>query len=153
MHKEARDRKEEILSAVVEFMRYRFVDHTADIAFEVYGKDIAELLENASYAFYEAFIYTENLKGTKQKIVEVEAEDEDLLLYRWLNELLFLFETEFFAGKNVEVEVSNSRAKGIILGDRFTRSDVKVEPKAITMHRFGIRREGGRLVAFIVVDI
>ncbi|MEM3796390.1 MAG: archease [Archaeoglobaceae archaeon] len=134
-------------------MKYRFIDHTADIAFEVYGKDLAELLENSAYAFYDAFIYTEKLKGSKQKVVEVEAEDEDLLLYRWLNELLFLFETEFFAGKDVKVEVSDSVAKGIIVGGRFTRSDVKVEPKAITMHKFGIRKEKDHLVAFVVVDI
>lgn len=134
-------------------MRYRFIDHTADIAFEVYGKDIAELLENSAYAFYEAFVYTERLEKSKQKLVEVEAEEEDLLLYRWLNELLFIFETEFFAGKEVKVEVKNSKAKGVIYGSRFTRSEVKVEPKAITMHKFGIKREKDGLIAFVVVDI
>lgn len=134
-------------------MKYRFIDHTADVAFEVYGKDLVELLENAAYAFYDAFVYTESLEKSEQRIVEVEAEDEDLLLYRWLNELLFLFETEFFAGKEVKVEVENSKAIGTIVGGRFSREDVKVEPKAITMHKFGIRREKNGLVAFIVVDI
>lgn len=134
-------------------MKYRFIDHTADIAFEVYGKDIAELLENAAYAFYDAFVYTERLGRSKQKIVEVDADDEDLLLYRWLNELLFLFETEFFAGKEVKVEVRNSKARGIIVGSKFTRNEVKVEPKAITMHKFGIRQEKEKLVAYVVVDI
>lgn len=134
-------------------MKYRFVDHTADVAFEVYGRDLAELLENAAYAFYDAFVYTERIEKSKRRVVEVEAEDDDLLLYRWLNELLFLFETDFFAGKEVKVEIENSKAKGIVLGGKFTREDVKVEPKAITMHKFGIRKEGDRLVAFIVVDI
>ncbi|MFN3384420.1 MAG: archease [Archaeoglobaceae archaeon] len=134
-------------------MKYRFIDHTADIAFEVYGKNIAELLENSAYAFYEAFVYTERLERSKQKIVEVEAEDEDLLLYRWLNELLFLFETEFFAGKEVRVEVENLKVRGTIIGGKFSRGEVKVEPKAITMHKFGIRREGDKLIAFVVVDI
>lgn len=134
-------------------MRYRFIDHTADIAFEVYGKNISELLENSAYAFYEAFVYTERLEKSKQRIVEVEAEDEDLLLYRWLNELLFLFETEFFAGKEIRVEVENLKARGTIIGGKFSRGEVKVEPKAITMHKFGIRRERDGLVAFVVVDI
>ncbi len=134
-------------------MRYRFIDHTADIAFEVYGKNISELLENSAYAFYEAFVYTERLERSKQRIVEVEAEDEDLLLYRWLNELLFLFETEFFAGKEIRVEVENLKARGTIIGGKFSRGEVKVEPKAITMHKFGIKRERDGLVAFVVVDI
>ncbi|MEM2726859.1 MAG: archease [Archaeoglobaceae archaeon] len=134
-------------------MRYRFIDHTADIAFEVYGRDLRELLENAGYAFYEAFVDTKKLKNSEKRLVEVEAEDEDMLLYHWLNELLFLFETQFFAGKTIKVRLENRKAIGEIEGGNFDRSAVKVEPKAITMHRFGIRKERDKLVAFVVVDI
>ncbi|MEM0350658.1 MAG: archease, partial [Archaeoglobaceae archaeon] len=130
-------------------MKYRFIDHTADIAFEVYGKDLKELLVNAALAFYEAFVKVEKIKGEDKKFVEVEAEDEDLLLYKWLNELLFLFETQFFAGKEVRVELDGLKAKGEIIGGKFSRDAVKVEPKAITMHKFGIRKEKDGLAAFI----
>lgn len=134
-------------------MRYRFIDHTADIAFEVYGRRLEELLENSAYAFYDAFVDIKKLKGSEKRLVEVEAEEEDLLLYRWLNELLFLFETQFFAGKRIKVRLENNKAIGEIDGGKFGREAVKVEPKAITMHRFGIRREDDKLVAFVVVDI
>uniref|UniRef100_A0A7J2TL82 Protein archease n=1 Tax=Archaeoglobus fulgidus TaxID=2234 RepID=A0A7J2TL82_ARCFL len=134
-------------------MKYRFIDHTADIAFEVYGNSLEELFENSAYAFYEAFVKSEAIREEEKKLVKVEAEDEDLLLYRWLNELLFLFETQFFAGKKVKVKIGNKELEGEIIGGKFGREAVKVEPKAITMHKFGIRRENGRFVAFIVVDI
>ncbi|MCS7118877.1 MAG: archease [Archaeoglobaceae archaeon] len=134
-------------------MKYRFVDHTADIAFEVYGKNLEELLANSAHAFYEAFVRLEEIKDVEMKVVEVEAEDEDLLLYRWLNELLFLFETQFFAGKEVKVKVTNMKAVGKIFGGRFGRKAVKIEPKAITMHKFGIKKENDKLVAFVIVDI
>lgn len=134
-------------------MRYRFIDHTADIAFEAYGKNLEELFESCAYAFYEAFVDTSKLKGSERRILEIEAEDEDLMLYRFLNELLFLFETQFFAGKEIKVRIDGKKAISEIEGGRFGRDAVKVEPKAITMHRFGIRREGDTLVAFVVVDI
>ncbi len=134
-------------------MKYRFIDHTADIAFEVYGNSLEELLENSAYAFYEAFVKVDAIKEAETRTVEVEADEEDLLLYRWLNELLFLFETQFFAGKKVKVSIKNMKAEGTIIGGKFGREAVKVEPKAITMHKFGIRRENGKLAAFIVVDI
>ncbi|MCC6027013.1 MAG: archease [Archaeoglobales archaeon] len=134
-------------------MKYRFIDHTADIAFEVYGNSLEELLENSAYAFYEAFVKVDAIKEAETRTVEVEADEEDLLLYRWLNELLFLFETQFFAGKKVKVRIKNMKAEGTIVGSKFGREAVKVEPKAITMHKFGIRRENGKLAAFIVVDI
>ncbi|MEM2425690.1 MAG: archease [Archaeoglobaceae archaeon] len=134
-------------------MRYRFIDHTADIAFEVYGRTLEELLENSAYAFYEAFVDLKKIKGQEKRFIEVEAEDEDLLLYRWLNEILFLFETQFFAGKRVKVSIDNKKAIGEIEGGKFGREAVKVEPKAITMHKFGIRKGVDKLVAFVVVDI
>ncbi|MDI9610995.1 MAG: archease [Archaeoglobaceae archaeon] len=134
-------------------MRYRFIDHTADIAFEAYGKNLEELFENSAYAFYDAFIDKKKLKGSEKRIIEVEADEEDLMLYRFLNELLFLFETQFFAGKAIKVKITDKKVFAEIQGCKFDRSAVKVEPKAITMHKFGIRREGGKLTAFVVVDI
>lgn len=134
-------------------MRYRFIDHTADVAFEVYGKNMEELLENSAYAFYEAFVDTSRLKGSEKKVFDVEAEEEDLLLYRFLNELLFLLETHFFAGRKVKVRIDGNKATAEIEGGRVVREAIKVEPKAITMHKFGIRKDGDRLVTFIVVDI
>lgn len=134
-------------------MRYRFIDHTADIAFEVFGKNLEELFENSAYAFYEAFVDTSKLKGSEKRFVEIEAEEEDLLLYRFLNELLFLFETQFFAGRRVKVRIEGGKAVAEIEGGKFGREAVKVEPKAITMHKFGIRKEGEGFVAFVVVDI
>ncbi len=133
-------------------MGYRFVEHTADIAFEVWGDSVSELLESASKAFYDAFIDTERLGDEDEKVVAVEAEDVDYLLYRWLNELLFLFETEFFAAKNVSVDANENSALGKLRGSRFTPDMVKVEPKAITMHKFKVEKTNG-FRAFVVVDI
>ncbi len=86
-------------------MKYKFIDHTADIAFEVYGSDLKELFENAALAFYDAFVDTSRIALERDVEVECEGEDVEITLYRWLNELLYLFDTEFFAAKNVEVEV------------------------------------------------
>ncbi len=137
-------------------MRYRFIDHTADIAFEVYGYSMAELLENSALAFYEAFVQTDKIDGNVERKVEVEGEDVELLLYHWLNELLYLFDTEFFAARDVKVEVEEDgkfKATGVLKGGRFTPEMVKVEPKAITMHRFKVERGEKGYKAFVVVDI
>jgi len=134
-------------------MKYRFIDHTADVAFEVYGKNLDELFENATMAFYDAFVYVEKLG--EDKIVEVEVEDEDVdyLLFKWLNELLYLFDTEFFGGKKVEVKVENNKAKGKLVGGRLTPEIIKVEPKAITLHKFKVEKRGDTWYAYVVVDI
>ena len=131
---------------------YKFIDHTADVAFEAYGKDLAELLVNASYAFYEAFVDTDKLKVTEERVIEIEAEDVEMLLYKWLNELLYLLDTEFFAAKEVSAEVNENSARGTLKGGKITSIMVKVEPKAITLHKFKVERNDG-WKAFVVIDI
>ncbi len=137
-------------------MKYRFVDHTADIAFEVYGSSLEELLENATLAFYDSFVDLNRIDTSKDVKIEVEGEDEEILLYRWLNELLYLFDTQFFAAKDVKVKVEENNVKkatGKLKGGKFTPENVKVEPKAITMHKFRVEKTPEGLKAFVVVDI
>jgi len=136
-------------------MKYRFVNHTADIAFEVYGNEIDELIKNATLAFYDAFVDLSKLGTNIEKQLEVKAESVDYLLFNWLNELLYLFETEFFAGKDVEVEVledNGFKAKGVIRGDKVYPEIVKTEPKAITFHKFRVEKKD-KWTAFVIIDI
>jgi len=137
-------------------MKYRFVDHTADIAFEVYGADLNELFRNASLAFYDAFVDVSRLNLEKEVEVSCGGEDEEIALYKWLNELLYLFDTEFFAAKEVDVKVNrnyNFDVSGKLRGGRFNAEMVKVEPKAITLHKFKVERNKDGYRAFVVVDI
>ncbi|AEA46825.1 archease [Archaeoglobus veneficus] len=137
-------------------MKYRFIDHTADIAFEVFGSSIEELIENATLAFCEAFAYSEKIEGEVEREVEVEGDAEDMLLYHWLNELLYLFDTEFFAAKQAKAIVEGDgmlKARGVLKGGKLTPEAVKVEPKAITLHNYRVEKRNGGWYAFVVVDI
>jgi len=137
-------------------MRFRFIDHTADVAFEAYGSSLKELIENATLAFYEAFVDFSKLEDNLEKTLKVEADSPDYLLFNWLNELLFMFETEFFAGKDVSVEVEENnglKARGKIKGGKITPEIVKTEPKAITFHKFRVEQKNGKWVAFVIIDI
>ena len=139
---------------------YRFIDHTADIAFEVEAESLDELMEEASKAFYEAFVFVDKLEVSEEVTLEVEADSEDYLLYKWLNELLYLFDTRHFAGKVVRVQVSTPesedevlKARGVITGGKLRDELVRCEPKAITLHRFAVEKKNGGWRAFVVVDI
>ncbi|MBE8540514.1 archease [Geoglobus acetivorans] len=135
---------------------YRFIDHTADTAFEIVAETISELLRDASLAFYDAFAYVEELKADTIREVHVHEDSVDYLLYSWLNELLYLFDTEKFAGKLVEVEVEESdgfTARGVLKGDILSPEKVKMEPKAITLHNFTVEKRKDAWYAFVVVDI
>jgi len=136
-------------------MKYRFIDHTADIAFEVFGSSLAELIENATLAFYDAFTFLDQLENGRKEELEVQSDSPDYLLFKWLNELLFLFDTKFFAAKEVHVEVDEEKliAKGVMKGGTIRPEIVKTEPKAITFHKFKVEKREDGWYAFVIVDI
>lgn len=132
---------------------YRFIDHTADIAFEIYAKDLKELLKDAALAFYEAFVFIEKIDEKILREIEIEEESEDYLLYNWLSEILYLFDTEHFGGKRVEVDVKDRKARGRIYGEILDPQKIKLEPKAITLHNFRVEKRDEGYYAYVVVDI
>ncbi len=143
-------------------MNYRFIDHTADVAVEIYGENLEELIKNATLAFRDAFIYPERLGEEMMRELEVEEKGEneveiyEYVLYDWLNELLYLFDVEHFAAVDcdVTVEIENGKinVRGKLKGGRLSSEAVKVEPKAVTLHNFRVERTDG-LKAFVVFDI
>jgi len=135
---------------------FRFVDHTADIAFEVEAENLEELLRDATMAFYSAFAYLERIDEAEELDLSAEDETPDGLLFSWLNELLYIFDTQHFAGKNADISVYEGRtikAKGKIYGGRLSPEKVKLEPKAITLHNFRVEKTGKGWKASVVIDI
>ncbi|AGK60346.1 archease family protein [Archaeoglobus sulfaticallidus PM70-1] len=139
---------------------YRLINHTADIAFEAYGYSLEELFENATRAFYDAFAVLESVGIDREQIIEMEDSDIEMLFFRYLNELLYLFDTDFFAGKEVNVSIEDVedelRLKAKLKGGKISPEIVKTEPKAITLHKFMIEKvknEKEFWKAFVVVDI
>ena len=135
---------------------YRFMDHTADIAFEVEAESLEELLRDSTLAFYSAFSYTEKLGDSETRDIEIHGESPDDLLFSWLNELLFIFDAYHFAGKDVNVMINEGEffeAKGVIKGDKLSPEKVKLEPKAITLHNFKVEKTEKGWRAFVVIDI
>ena len=132
---------------------YRFVEHTADIAFEVEAESVEELFVDAANAFYEAFCNRDLVKEEEEKSLELEEDDIEHLLYSWLNEILFLFDAKHFAAKEINVSVGNNTLKAKLIGGKITPEAVKLEPKAITMHKFRVERKDGKYYVFVIVDI
>ncbi len=140
---------------------YRLLDHTADVAFEAFGSTLDELFENATRAFYDAFVMVEKVTAEMEKKVEISDFEVDFLLYKWLNEILFLFDTEFFAAKNVNVSIKKEKKEYLLeanlLGGKIRPEIIKTEPKAITMHNFKVekRKEGDKELwyTYVVIDI
>lgn len=130
---------------------YRELEHTADWELEVWGEDLAALLEQAALGMYALMgVVLEGSPRRKQEL-EVEGADREDLLVAFLDELLFLAESDGLGFDRLRVEASPGRVRAAVEGSAI-RSRAK-EIKAVTYHRLTVRDADGGLVTRIVFDV
>jgi SHS2 domain-containing protein len=74
-------------------MSFEEIDHTADRAFRVQGRDFAELLENAAQAMSSMDRLGLSGEASVVRTIKAEGMDRETLLVNWLNEILYLEQT------------------------------------------------------------
>ncbi|MCK5707951.1 MAG: archease [Candidatus Aureabacteria bacterium] len=118
--------------------KFTEIDHTADIAFKVFGKNIETLFENAAIALYAHINDTGNIKEKRSFYVFAEGTDQDELLINWLNELNFLTSTKnYIFCKFSIIELSNKFVKAEVKGEKINklRHGPTREIKSVTYYK------------------
>lgn len=121
--------------------RYTIIEHTADTGFIAYGKDKKELFSNAAFALFNIISDTKKIRESVSWQLEVTAQDEIELLIRWLNELLYLFDSEKALLNHFEIkELSQGNLKAEVLGEvrDAARHPIKIGVKSATYHMLEI---------------
>lgn len=139
---------------------YKFLEHMADVYIAAYGKDLAEAFENAAIAMFDVMTEVEKVNPKIRDEVEVEAEDEQALLYSWLEALLVKFEIEEMLYSKFKISSLNHTSNGFrlkaeIWGEKFNpkRHPQKVGVKAVTYHRMEITKTPGKVTLKFILDI
>ena len=139
-------------------MKYKFLEHTADIMFEAYGKTLNELFENAALATEETMIELKEIKLKTLKEVEFKNDNVEKLLYDFLSELIFLKDAELLLFSKIKVKIKLVKKiyelKAILSGERLTnKHKQKVDVKAVTFHKFKIEKINNNYLARVILDI
>lgn len=138
--------------------RYEILeDITADIGFIVYGKNLNELFENAAIAMFEVMIDLKNVEERIERKIQIESNDLESLMYKWLNELLYFVDAENLAFSRFEVNINEKEYKltATCKGEKINRNKHKIGTlvKACTYHQLKIWKENDTWKAKIIVDI
>jgi SHS2 domain-containing protein len=139
---------------------YEFLEHTADAYIAAYGKNMSEAFENAALAMFQVMTSTGRIAQTVEDAVEVEAADEQALLYSWLEALLVKFEVhEMLYSKfkilNLGKTPTGFKLKARIWGEKFDpkKHTQKVGVKAATYHRMEIIKHPDKVTLKFILDI
>jgi SHS2 domain-containing protein len=135
---------------------FEIIEHTADIGIVAYGTDIKQVFANAALGLFNLMADLDNLKESVKRDIELSAEDIEVLLVQWLNELIYISEVEHILFKRFEInELINTRLKATCFGEKIKAGQhrLKREIKAATYHMLKLNKENGRYQVRIIFDI
>jgi len=135
---------------------FEIIDHTADIGIVAYGADIKQVFANAAIGLFSLMAELHDLKEDVQRKLELSAEDVEILLVEWLNELIYIFDVEHILFKRFEIDkLSNTEIKANCFGEKIQpgQHKLKREIKAATYHMLRISKEDGGYKVQVIFDI
>ena len=129
--------------------------HDADIGVRGRGGTMAEAFASAGLALTAVVTDPTSVREVLSVEIACEAGDPELLLFDWLNALVFEMATRriLFARYEVKVEGDRLRARAIGEPVEVVRHQPAVEVKGATWTGLRVAREGGAWVAECVVDV
>src|SRR5689334_22124245 len=116
---------------------YEVFEHTADIGIQAFGSTLTELFVHAAQGMESLMVPPEQVHGTTLREITVEGHDMVSLLVNWLNELIFLFDTDYLLFRDFEIIFINetrliARAAGEAYSEQ--RHELSSAIKAATWH-------------------
>lgn len=137
-------------------MSFETFDHTADVGLRITAPDLDRLFADAGRGLFSLIVPNlESVEPRETIHVEVAGDPSELLLFDWLNELLYIYDTRRLLLAHFEVKVSDSgvsaTARGEPIDDK--RHQLDHELKAITYHGLRLERQGDGWLAEVIVDI
>ena len=136
--------------------RFVFLEHTADIKFQAFGKTPEECFGNAALAINETECDLKSIAQKEKIEITAEAQSMEELLHKFLEEVLFKMETEemLFSEFELKIDEKSNSLKGKLLGEKIgnQKHEFKTHVKAVTWNSFFLRREKSKWVVQVVCD-
>lgn len=136
--------------------KYRFLEHTADLAMEIFGSSPETLVVHGGEALFTALGRYESPRCTVERPIEIDAKGLEALLHDWLAELNYLHQTKDEIYHRFDIRrLDENRLEAIAYGEAIDpeRHVIDLEIKAVTWHCLEVRREGPLWRARVILDI
>jgi SHS2 domain-containing protein len=136
--------------------KFEIFPHTADIGIRVYGETLKQLFENAGEGTLFLMREDSGINLENEVCFEIEAPFIELLLNKFLNEFIYLFDSKFFIIKEFKIDIFNENyIKGIFFGETLNekKHKIKYAIKACTLEDMIIEKVDNLYKVDIIFDI
>jgi SHS2 domain-containing protein len=132
---------------------FEFLEHTADIKFRAWGKTLGEAFSGCALAVSKT-LCRGKIKMKKSYSVKAHGKDNESLLYNFIEELLYLLDTEHFIPAKVKsMKIKDGRLTARVVGDDIGKYEIKNYIKSPTYNDMQIKKKGDNWTAQMVVDV
>jgi SHS2 domain-containing protein len=134
----------------------RRIEHTADIGIRCRASTLERLFACAARAMFEIIVPGGEVKPTDTVRVTVEAVSLEELLVRWLEEVLYIWESRRMLVSRFSIStVSPEGLEAEVAGETYdaTRHELHTEIKAATYHGLRVERKGDVWEAQVIFDV
>lgn len=143
-------------------MPYQFLEEiaTADIAFEAWGETIEEMFVAAADATMNVMVEDlATIEDRARRTIQVEADAIDMLLFEFLQELIFYKDAERLLLRAPQVQIQRQDGHSTLTAEAFgeelnpNKHELVVDVKAVTLHRFRVEQTSRGWEAMVILDI
>jgi SHS2 domain-containing protein len=140
--------------------RFRGDVAIADVAIEAWGANLEELFVGCADATLSTMAGDPGaIEERERRAIRVEEQAADLLLYRFLEELVYFKDAEGLLLRVPAVRISESDGTFVLEAEACgepldaARHRLLVDVKAVTLHRLRVERTASGWEAFFVLDV
>jgi SHS2 domain-containing protein len=138
---------------------FRFIPDVAlaDVAYEATSPTMNGLFEACALGLTEVMVDPRTVRVRVKRVLRLSSENTDRLLYDFLSELIVIKDVDSLLFRTFRVVLGEDSRSLVcrMAGEKIDRERhaLRNDAKAVTMHLFGIRRQGKNWRATIVLDI
>ena len=135
---------------------FEIIEHKADLGVIAYGADLKGLFGNAGRGVFNIIAGDSQILNRVTREIRLRAPGLDSLLVYWLNELIYLVDTEnLIFGDFKIVEIKQKSLQALCHGEKIdpSRHSLYGAIKAATYHNLEIKRTEKGYSARIIFDI
>jgi len=139
--------------------KYIYLPHTADAKFQAFGASFEEAFANAAYAMTDVITDHKKVGAKVKEAIKVKSENKEALLYDFLEQFLILLDIKgFLLNKIKEIKIQKTgegfSLNALVLGDNHPEKyETKTTIKAVTYQEMFIKKEKGKFIVQVIVDI